>query len=357
MALSLDRVVMLLRELSPLAYAESWDNVGLLLEPLADRRDPSAPPSVERALLTIDLTDGVVDEALSSGVDLIMSYHPPIFHPFKRLTSATPTERRLVALARAGLAIYSPHTALDAAEGGLNDWLAAGLGPGVRRPLIQAEKLDPALELKLVTFVPPDHADRLAEALSAAGAGVIGEYADCTSRSEALGTFRGSSEANPVVGERERLERVPEIRLEMVCPKSALARVVDVMRDVHPYEEPAWDLYPLAPRPLPGFGMGRRVTLTEAATLKMLVTRLKSHLRAPSLRVAATPAHRGGALLREAAVCAGSGGSVLARASGAEVVVTGELSHHAVLEKLAAGVSVVLCEHSSSERGFLRVFA
>jgi len=357
MALSLDRVVALLESLSPLHHAESWDNVGLLLAPLADRRDPSAPPGVERVLLTVDLTDPVLEEATALGVDLIVAYHPPVFQALKRLRPTVPGERRLIALSRAGLAVYSPHTALDAAPGGVNDWLAEGLGPGASRPLVQAERLDPALELKLVTFVPAEHADALAAALSAAGAGVIGEYTECTSRAETIGTFRGSAATNPAVGERGKSERVPEVRLEMVCPKHALPRVVEVMRDIHPYEEPAWDLYPLAARPELGFGSGRRVTLAEPAPLPLLVERLKSHTGVASVRVAAAPAHRAGAPVREAAVCAGSGGSVLAGARGVDVVVTGELSHHAVLERLALGSSVVLLEHSSSERGFLARYA
>lgn len=357
MTLFLDRVVGLLEDIAPLRYAESWDNVGLLLAPLGDRLDASAPPSVRRALLCVDLTDAVLDEALAGGVDLVVAYHPPLFRPVKRLRPAVPGERRLIALARAGVAVYSPHTALDAAPAGVNDWLASGLGAGEIRPLQQSEALDPALELKLVTFVPAEHVDEVAAALSTAGAGVIGEYGECSSRAATTGTFRGSAASNPRVGERQKLETVAEVRLEMVCPKSALVRVAEVMRDVHPYEEPAWDVYPLAPRPVLGFGVGRRVTLAEPVPLTTLVERLKLHVGRRSLRVAASSHHRAGSLVHHAAVCAGSGGSVLEHAGSVDVVVTGELSHHAVLDKLASGSSVILCEHSSSERGFLSVLA
>jgi dinuclear metal center YbgI/SA1388 family protein len=353
----LDRVVGLLEDLAPLRHAESWDNVGLLLAPLGDRMDASAPPAVRRALLCVDLTDSVLDEVLAGGFDLVIAYHPPLFRPIKRLRPAEPGERRMIALARAGVALYSPHTALDAAPDGINDWLAAGLGPGEVRPLSQAEALDPMLELKLVTFVPGEHVDRVAAALSAAGAGVIGEYGECSSRTEATGTFRGSAASNPRVGERQKLETVAEVRLEMVCPKSALARVAEVMRDVHPYEEPAWDVYPLAPRPVLGVGAGRRVVLSEPAPLSLLVERLKLHLGRRSLRVAAAAHHRAGSLVHHAAVCAGAGGSVFEHAGSVDLLVTGELSHHAVLDKLASGASVVLAEHSSSERGFLSGFA
>jgi dinuclear metal center YbgI/SA1388 family protein len=299
----------------------------------------------------------VLEEVLSGEVDLVIAYHPPIFRPVRRLRPAVPGERRLLALARAGVAVYSPHTALDAAPDGVNDWLAAGLGPAEIRPLSPAEALDPALELKLVAFVPAEHVERVAAALSAAGAGVIGEYGECSSRAETTGTFRGSAASNPRVGERQKLETVPEVRLEMVCPKGALARVAEVMRDVHPYEEPAWDVYPLAPRPVLGVGVGRRVVLREPAPLSLLVERLKLHVGRRSLRVAAAPHHRVGSLVHHAAVSAGSGGSVFEHVSSVDLLVTGELSHHAVLDKLASGSSVVLCEHSSSERGFLSPFA
>jgi hypothetical protein len=205
--------------------------------------------------------------------------------------------------------------------------------------------------------VPEAQAAALRSALAAAGAGVIGEYSECSSEVSTTGTFLGGPGANPAVGARGVLERVAELRLEMVCPKDALGRIARAMRDVHPYEEPAWDVYPLAPRPAAGFGAGRAVTLEAPTTLEALTERLKAHLGRSSLRVAATDAQRAGAAIRRVALCAGSGSSVFERAPGFDAYVTGELSHHAVLARLAAGASVVLCEHSSSERGFLAKYA
>ncbi len=357
MPLSLVRTVGLLERIAPLAYAEDWDNVGLLLEPLGDRRAENEAVSVRRALVTIDLTEAVLDEALARDVDLIVAYHPPVFRPLKRLGTRGSAERALQRLARADTALYSPHTALDAAPGGVNDWLAAGVGAGEIRPLVDANVLEPAAAFKLVTFVPAEHVDAVASALSRAGAGVIGEYRECSSRTPAVGTFLGGDATNPAVGARGKLEHVDEIRLEMVCPKHALGPAARVMRDVHPYEEPAWDVYPLAARPAAGFGLGRSVTLETPVTLPVLVERLKTHLGRASLRVAATEAQRSGALVRRVAVCAGSGGGVFERAPGFDVYVTGELSHHAVLATLGSGGSVVLAEHSSSERGYLPEYA
>jgi dinuclear metal center YbgI/SA1388 family protein len=356
MPLPLTRIVGHLEDIAPLACAEDWDNVGLLLEPASDRRDQAAVPSVARALLCIDFTPAVLAEAVAKEADLVVAYHPPLFHPIKRLRGSVPTEQTVLGAARAGIAIYSPHTALDAAPGGVNDWLAEGLGRGSSTPLF-ASVPSGANAKKVVVFVPQTHTDAVRAALAEAGAGVIGEYVECSFELAGSGTFLGGAASNPTLGARGRLERVPEIRLEMVCPDGALGRVADAIRRVHPYEEPAWDVYPLAPRPRAGFGAGRSVTLDEPVPLATLVERLKAHTGRASLRVAATPAHRTGALVRRAAVCAGSGASVLARASGHEVELTGELSHHAVLAALARGVSAILCEHSSSERGFLPVLA
>jgi len=186
---------------------------------------------------------------------------------------------------------------------------------------------------------------------------VIGNYTECSFELGGTGTFLGGDAANPAVGERGRLERVPETRLEMVCPEKALARAAAALERVHPYEEPAWEIYPLAPKPALGFGAGRAVELEAPATLTEIVERLKTHLGRRFVRVAATERHEKGAVIRNVGVCAGSGGGLLSETSGLELYVTGELRHHDVLRALSRGTSVVLCEHSSSERGFLRILA
>ena len=357
MALPLREVTALLERLAPLDYAESWDNVGLLLEPEGDRKSPDTAPSVRRAMLLVDLTEPVLDEAVRRDVDLVVAYHPPIFEPLKRLRATALGERLIARAARAGIAIYSPHTALDAAPDGVNDWLASAVGPGARKPLGAARRLERDAAFKLVVFVPIEHVDALRSALAEAGAGVIGNYTECAYELAGSGSFLGGENANPVVGERGKLERVSETRLEMVCSEAALPRAAEALRRVHPYEEPAWDVYALAPKPLPGFGVGRSVELTEAASFEALVERVKAHVGRSALRVARAERHANGAPLHSVAVCAGSGGGVLAGASGHDLFLTGELRHHDVLRALARGTSVILCEHSSSERGYLPLFA
>jgi hypothetical protein len=197
--------------------------------------------------------------------------------------------------------------------------------------------------------------DALRRALSEAGAGVIGDYTECSYELAGNGTFLGGTATNPAVGERGRFERVPETRLEMVCPREALPHAAEALRRVHPYEEPAWDVVPLVEKPALGFGAGRAVELDEPAPLGALVERIKAHIGRPWVRVAAAERHAKGTPIRSAAVCAGSGGGFVAEARSRDVYLTGELRHHDVLSLLARGTSVVLCEHSSSERGYLRV--
>ncbi len=348
MALSLGRTLTLLEALAPLAYAESWDNVGLLIEPEGARSR-----SVTRALLTVDLTAAVLAEAVSREAELVVAYHPPIFGGLKRVRASRPSEAVVTQALARGIVVYSPHTALDAAPAGVNDWLAEAVGPGKVTPLLPAERQGAVSEYKLVVFVPAENADALRQALAHAGAGTIGAYSDCSFSVPGEGTFFGHEGSNPAVGESGKLERVAELRLEMLCPQPALAAVREALEQHHPYEEPAWDLYPLASKPPLGFGMGRAVELDRPVAIGDLLLRIKAHLGLRWLRLAAAEQHVGGQLLKRIAVCAGSGGSVFERAPNFDLYLTGELRHHDVLAKNAAGSSVVLCDHSNTERGYL----
>lgn len=350
MALPFSAAVRCLETIAPLDLAETWDNVGLLLEPHG-----AGEREVHRALLTIDLTTRVLDEAERLDVTLIVAYHPPLFKPLRRLRASQPAESVIVRALSRGIGVYSPHTALDAAPEGLNDWLARACGPGEAAPLVQAYAPDPSAELKLVVFVPKEHADALRSALSGAGAGVIGNYSECSFNLEGIGTFFGNEASNPVVGQAGTLERAPEVRLEMVCPRKALPAVTRALYASHPYEEPAWDLYPLSDKPRLGAGMGRAVRLATPLELDAAVERVKEHLGLRFVRVAAAERHRAGEKISSLAVCAGSGGALFEKTPGFDLYLTGELRHHDVLAMNARGSSVILCDHTNTERGYLPI--
>src|SRR3954463_3393352 len=220
-----------LEAIAPTRHAESWDNVGLIAG------DPEQP--VSGVMLTIDYTPAVADEARAAKCDAIVAYHPPLFEAVKRVTSAGSTSLVFDAIRR-GVALYSPHTALDVADGGTNDMLAAILELRERAPLKLAQTK--ANQYKLVTFVPKEALEKVSRALFDAGAGRIGKYSSCSFLTAGTGTFFGEEGTNPAVGQAGKLERSDEIRLETVVPIAKLETVIRALRQSHPYEEPAFDL-------------------------------------------------------------------------------------------------------------------
>lgn len=332
-----------LEHLAPLSFAESWDNVGLLVG------DPAQQVSL--AMLCIDYTPSVANEAKEKRCDLIIAYHPPIFDAIKRVTASGSTGLIFDAIRR-GIAIYSPHTALDVADGGTNDMLADVLELRDRRPLRAGQPK--AAEFKLVTFVPEDALEKVSNALFDAGAGRIGNYSSCSFRSEGTGTFFGEEGTNPTVGETGKLEEAKEIRIETVVPISKIDAIIRALKANHPYEEPAFDLQQLAAAPT-GKGLGRIGKLPGEVTADMLINRIKRELKIDRVLVAGDATK----LVRTAAVCAGACGDLLNEAIAAKVdlYLTGEMRHHDALKAANAGITVVCTLHSNSERTVLRHLA
>lgn len=360
--MQLSHVIDLLQRVAPLDLAEPWDKVGL------HAGDPAQ--AVRRAMLCIDLTQAVLAEAKRSKCNLVVAYHPPIFKPLDRVTTEDSKSRLIYDAVAAGIAIYSPHTALDAAEGGVNDWLASGLGK-----LADSQPITPTASrekgrYKIVTFAPQAAVDALRQAMAAAGAGRIGEYAACSFTQPGEGTFQGSESTRPAVGKAGRFERVAEVRLEMICPMDRLAGALTALREANPYEEPAIDVYRLeAEAARSTTGAGRVVTLAKPVLARTLLSRIKTHLGVKHLDVAPAPAPgsrrgsgsrsgksaHGGRLIERVGVCAGAGGSLLEAAGPIDLYLTGEMRHHDVLAAAAAGTSIVLAGHTQTERPYLPV--
>ncbi len=341
MPLSIQQIIDALDRLAPPALAESWDNVGLLVG------DPSA--DVANVMLTIDYTPAVAAEAATTKCELVVAYHPPIFLPIKKLTAGGVVFDAI----RRGVAIYSPHTALDSADGGTNDVLADVLGLMDRSPLKQTTP--PAItQYKLDTFVPPHAVEKVSQAMFAAGAGRIGDYSACSFRSPGVGTFFGEKGANPSVGQPGRLELTEEVSVETVVPIEKVDAVVAALRNSHPFEEPAFDLLLLAAAPTTD-GIGRVGTLSPAVERMSLFATIKKELGIHHLLIAGPTE---GAVSR-AAVCAGSGTSFVDAAIAAKVdlYLTGEVKHHDALKAVAAVMTVVCTLHSNSERITLKRLA
>jgi dinuclear metal center YbgI/SA1388 family protein len=321
--------------------AQDWDNVGLLAGDTAAR--------VRQVLLTIDLTPAVVDEAIQKKVEVIVAYHPPIFRPISRLCGpGTGMEAVVLRCLQHGMAIYALHTALDAADGGTNDVLAALCGIKESTPLEYVDAPRPE-EVKLVVFVPPANLDAVAEAMFAAGAGHIGDYSRCSYRLEGEGTFFGGESTSPTIGERGRMEFVEEVRFETVVPRPLVSAVVAAMVKAHPYEEPAFDLYPLMAQSVRGHG--RCGSLPRPMTVSSLARKLKRSVPAPAVQIVG-PADR---TVTHAVVCVGAAGSwpFKAALSPQHVVVTGEIRHHDALTILRHDATAIALGHWSSERPVL----
>jgi dinuclear metal center YbgI/SA1388 family protein len=340
--MQLSEVIAVLEQIAPTRHAEAWDNVGLLVG------DPGQ--TVTRAICCIDYTPAVAAEAANNKCDLVIAYHPPIFDGIKRLVAS---ETNVVFDAiRRGVSIYSPHTALDVADGGTNDMLAdaIGIAPDSRGPL---RLIDPkANQYKLVTFVPQADVERVAQALFAAGAGRIGNYTQCSFRSPGTGTFFGAAGAtNPTVGQSGKLERAEEVRIETVMPIARLSEVLAALRAAHPYEEPAFDLVQLAAPP-EKLGQGRLGKLASPAPRAQVIDRIKRELRLNHLLVAGPTS----GTVTTAACCAGSCGDFAKDAlkASADLYLTGEMRHHDALAAASAGLTVVCTLHSNSERAVLQ---
>ncbi|XP_068542787.1 NIF3-like protein 1 isoform X2 [Anas acuta] len=321
--MNLGELVSALNNFASLSLAESWDNVGLLVE-------PSPPHIVKTLFLTNDLTEEVMEEAVQKKADLILSYHPPIFTPLKRVTWKTWKERLVVRALEHRIGIYSPHTAYDAIPHGINNWLTKGLGACNSVPLHPSTSPSyPTEGTHRIEFCA-DTAEHLETVLS---------KTKDIQEIFCLTTF-------PV-----RVEDKEQTRVSLNCSQKALLEVVALLSQNSLLDHKTEILILQKPL-LPHTGMGRLCTLSKPASLSDIIERIKSHLKLPHVRLALGTGKTLDSPVKKAALCAGSGSSVL-KGTEADLYLTGEMSHHDILDAVANGISVILCEHSNTERGFL----
>ena len=332
----LSDLIGLLNQLCPPGLAEEWDNVGLQVgDPVAE---------VSRVLVCLDAEEIALAEAERIGAQVVISHHPLLHRPLKRLAPVDECGRVVFRAIRAGIAVVSAHTNLDRAVDGLNDWLAERVG------LTEQQPLEPSASgkvFKLVVFVPAGHEIELMEALFAAGAGQIGAYDRCSFRSEGLGSFRASEGTTPFIGRVGHFEETAEFRLETIVPADRLNKVVARMLKVHPYEEVAYDLIPLANRRTE-VGLGRIGRLAEPVSLKDFAAQVREGLQLTALRLVGEPQR----MIRKVAVCGGSGISLLGEAirQGADCLVTGDVKYHDAQRARAEGIALIDAGHFGTER-------
>jgi dinuclear metal center YbgI/SA1388 family protein len=303
----------ILEEYAPLSLQDDFDNSGLQVGDTSQK--------VTGILLCLDVTEEVVDEAIELGCNLIVSHHPLLFKPLKSLTGKTYIERCIMKACKSDIVIYSAHTNLDNAKGGVNYRLAEKIGLQNLRVLKPKENS----LLKLVTFVPVEQAELLRNMLFLAGAGHIGDYDFCSYNVLGEGTFRASDDAHPFVGEPGQIHTEPEIRIETILPAYKKTAVLRALLASHPYEEPAYDFYPLS-NSWKEAGAGIVGELPDEEDEESFLQRLKTIFHLQSLKHSPLT----GKMIREVALCGGSGAFLIkdAIAYGADVFITGEAKYN-----------------------------
>lgn len=302
---------------APRAWQESWDNSGWQVCPV----DPTQTECTG-IVLTLDITENTLDQAIAAGANLILSHHPLLFKGLKQITAATPTERIVATAIKNGISIYSAHTNIDSAPGGVNFRLAQRLG------LQDIQVLVPRTGdlVKLIFFTPSAYAERVRNALFATGSGTIGAYDQCSYNSNGIGTFRATAETcRPYVGTVGEPHHEAETRTEIIVPRHLLHQAISTLIKVHPYEEPAYDIIPLE-QPNSSMGLGCVGNLPTAVPTADYLQQIATILRQPNLRHSPIATDT----VQRVALCGGSGAEFTpaAIAAGAELYLTGDLKYH-----------------------------
>ncbi len=298
---------------APRDIAWEHDNVGLQVG--------SLNAEVRNILVALDVTDEVVAESLKYDINLILSHHPLLFHPLHSVDTDSRAGRLVAALIKHDINVYSAHTNLDFAEGGVSFALAAAIG----LKDVGVLQTDRRIHKKISVFVPPEHVDQLIDAMSRSGAGTIGNYDRCSFRVAGVGTFRPNDRARPYKGRRGTNEQVAETRVEMIVPVWNLHRVIDAMLEAHPYEEVAYDIYDMA-NVSTLHGAGAIGLLPKTLPVEKFLRLLREKLHAPAIRYSGY----GGKKIRRVAVCGGGGADLLPVAieRKTDAFVTGDVRFH-----------------------------
>lgn len=320
-------VFKMMEEWAPKHLAYDWDNVGLQIG--------SYSQQVKKVMITLDVVEAVVDEAIEKNVDLIISHHPMLFKPLRQINTDTHRGRMVKKLLANNISVYASHTNLDAATGGVNDLLAEPLNLKSTEVLVNThhEEL-----FKIAVFVPVSHMEDVLDAFNKTKAGHIGNYSHCTFQTKGQGTFKPLEGTDPFIGSQDKLEKVEEIKIETIVSHEILSTSINEMINAHPYEEVAYDIYPLKNQG-ESFGLGRIGHLSEKVTLKAFTEHVKKVYDVPSVRVIGDLAKE----VKKVAILGGSGEKYfpIAKKKGADVYITGDMTFHAAQDAEYMGLSVI----------------
>lgn len=330
------RVIEILNELAPSFLMDSWDNSGLQIG--------SRECEIKKILVSLDLSKHSLDLAIKENVDMIITHHPFIFEKLKNIELDDRQGKMIEKIIKNDIVVFSMHTNLDICDGGVNDVLSSALGIENLTPLssFKRDKL-----YKLSVFVPTDKIDTVKDALGRSGAGFIGDYSHCTFSTQGIGEFLPHDNTNPFIGTSGVLERVEEEKIETIVDEHKLQTVIREMIKAHPYEEVAYDIYPLENKGKL-YGYGRVGTLREPITLRVFSEFTSNTLSCESLKTF-------GDLNKEisrVAVCGGSGACFIEDAlrEKADVFVTGDIKYHDAQKALELGLSLIDAGHYETEK-------
>jgi dinuclear metal center YbgI/SA1388 family protein len=342
MAVQVRDILGVLEELAPSAWALPGDPVGLQVG--------SPDLEVERIFVALDAEPRTVTKASYYQCQLLITHHPLIYRPLSKVDYSEPVGRALQQLCAGRMAHIAVHTNWDCAPGGINDALAAQVGLEEVRPFGSGAQ---EMAYKLITFVPPEYLDAVLDRMAAAGAGEIGLYRRCAFYHPGTGTYEPQPGANPFQGAVGRREHVDEMRLEVRVPAHRLSAVVKAMLQAHPYEEVAYDVYPLHPPQV--YSLGRVGRLPRPMRVTELRDYLAERLGNPHVRLYGKP----GAIIHTLAVIGGSGGDYLqeARAAHADALLTGEVRHHHTWHAWAHDIVLFEGGHRETELPGVRALA
>ncbi|MBA7529351.1 GTP cyclohydrolase 1 type 2 [subsurface metagenome] len=329
-----------LDELAPLALQEAYDNAGFTIGNVNNK--------LAGILCTVDVTEEVINEAIKLGDNLIVSHHPVIFTGIKSLTGKNYTERIIVQAIKNDLALYASHTNIDNMLDGVNHKICEKLGLKNCRVLSPLEgKL-----AKLVTFVPDEYAEKVRTAIFEGGAGTIGNYDSCSYNTSGQGTFRGGENTNPFIGEKGKMHFEKETRIETIVPQHLVPDVVKRLLESHPYEEVAYDIYPLQNEYNQG-GAGMIGEFEKVLQKEEFLNLLKTTFHLPLIRYAGSTRSQ----FKKIAVCGGSGSFLINKAinADADAFITGDIKYHQFFE---ADDKIVICDigHYESEQFTSEIF-
>jgi dinuclear metal center YbgI/SA1388 family protein len=311
--MTIEEILTALESFAPLSFQEDYDNCGLLT---GNRSDLATG-----ALLTLDCTEQIVDEAIQTNCNLIIAHHPIIFSGLKKITGANYIERTIIKAIRNNVAIYACHTNLDNVRHGVNKKIADKLGLEAPAILLPKENL----LRKIVTFVPQSHHQHVQQALFTSGAGHIGNYESCSFNLEGTGTFKGNSDTTPFIGKPGELSTEKEIRLETIFEVQNQSKLLAALLKAHPYEEVAYDIYTLSNHHS-YVGSGMIGELKEAMTENDFLNHVKKTFRVPTIKHTKKLEKK----IKRVAICGGSGRFLLKNAirSGADAFITSDFKYH-----------------------------